>query len=215
MSPIVITNVGQLISHTLIVLIRKEFPNLLLRSTMIDNDPRKSIRYIPRDMGVSKFLISQIVHEDIRYFSYKMRKTFFITSYEGQEEKPRNKAFEQTQVSTPTEIALLFIRRGKFQDLLAGAGLDSWCKTGSCWIGGHRCWTGSRCFRTGSCCCRKMVAGAGLTAAGASLVVRTGGHWCRTGSCYCRTGSCWCRKVVAGSGVVTAGAERWSLVQDW
>ena len=39
-----------------------------------DNDPRKSVGFIARDMEVSEFLIRQIVHEDIRYSSYKMRK---------------------------------------------------------------------------------------------------------------------------------------------
>ena len=78
------------------------------------------------------------------------------------------------------------------QDLVAGAGLDSWYKTGSRWIGG-------RWFRTGICWCRKVVAGSGLVAA-----------------CIC-----WCRKAVAGSGLVaagaelvSAGAERWSLLQE-
>ena len=33
---------------------------------MIDNDLSKSIWFIVRDMGVSEFLISQKVHEDIR-----------------------------------------------------------------------------------------------------------------------------------------------------
>ena len=37
---------------------------------IIDNDPSKSIRYIARDMRVSKFLIRQVVHKDIWYFSH-------------------------------------------------------------------------------------------------------------------------------------------------
>ena len=41
---------------------------------MIDNNPNGSVRSIARDMGVSEFLIRQVVHEDICYFSYKMRK---------------------------------------------------------------------------------------------------------------------------------------------
>ena len=43
-------------------------------NTMIDNDPSKSMRAIARDAGMSQFLIRQTVHEDIRYFSYKIRK---------------------------------------------------------------------------------------------------------------------------------------------
>ena len=45
---------------------------------MIDNDPRKSNRSITRDLGVSEFLIRQVVHEEIRYFSYKLRKSQFL-----------------------------------------------------------------------------------------------------------------------------------------
>ena len=69
------------------------------------------------------------------------------------------------------------------QDLVAGAGLDSWYKTDSRWIGGRWCMTGI-CWR------RKVVVGSGLVAAGGF----------------------WCRKVVACSGLVAAGARRWSLV---
>ena len=108
------------------------------------------------------------------------------------------------------------------QDLVAGAGLDSWYKTGIRWIGGRRC-------RTSFCWCRKLVAGSGWY-----LLVQESGRWFRTGSCLCRTGSCWyllvqeggrwcrtdsywyllvqesdrwCRKTVAGSGLVVAGAQ--------
>ena len=41
---------------------------------MIDNDPIMPIRSITRCMGVSDFHIRRVVHEDIGYFSYKMRK---------------------------------------------------------------------------------------------------------------------------------------------
>ena len=50
---------------------------------MIDNNPSKLISSIVRNMGVSEFLIRQVVHEDIWYFSYKMRKGIFITGYEN------------------------------------------------------------------------------------------------------------------------------------
>ena len=88
------------------------------------------------------------------------------------------------------------------QDLVAGAGLDSWYKTGIRWIG-------VRWFRTGICWCRKVFTGPGLVVAGI----------------------CWYRKLVAGSGLAVAGAElaaagagkctlvsagagKWSLVQE-
>ena len=41
---------------------------------MSDNDPTKLIRSIARDMGMSKFLIRQVVLENIQYFSCKMWK---------------------------------------------------------------------------------------------------------------------------------------------
>ena len=40
---------------------------------------RKSIRSIARDLGAFEFLISQVVYEDIRYFSKKMRKDQFLS----------------------------------------------------------------------------------------------------------------------------------------
>ena len=46
--------------------------------TMIDSDPGNSIRSLARDMGVSEFLIRQLVHEDICYFLHKMRKSHFF-----------------------------------------------------------------------------------------------------------------------------------------
>ena len=79
------------------------------------------------------------------------------------------------------------------QDLVAGAGLDSWYKTGIRWIGGRWCKNG---FRG----CRKMVAGSGLVVAGSGLVVAGAGKWSlvqeggrcfRCGSCWSRTGGCW------------------------
>ena len=103
------------------------------------------------------------------------------------------------------------------QDLVAGADLDSYYKTGSRWIGGR--WS-----RTGICWCRKVVADSGLVAAGVGrwsliqnwyLLVQEGGRWFRTGSCWCKTGSCWCRKVDAGAGLVAASAGKWSPVQEW
>ena len=65
-------------SLTLIVLFRKKTLEFLAEiQAMIDNDPRKSIRSIVRDMRVSKFLIRQVVHDGIRHFSYKTRKNLF------------------------------------------------------------------------------------------------------------------------------------------
>ena len=45
----------------------------------IDNNPSESIRSVAKvDMKVSEFLIRPVVHEDIQYFSYKMRKGQFL-----------------------------------------------------------------------------------------------------------------------------------------
>ena len=41
--------------------------------------PNKSIRSIAKNMGVYEFLIGPVVHEDIHYFSNKMRKGQFLS----------------------------------------------------------------------------------------------------------------------------------------
>ena len=46
---------------------------------MIGNDPSKLISSIARDMGVSEFLIRQMVHEDVLYFSCNVRKDQFLS----------------------------------------------------------------------------------------------------------------------------------------
>ena len=45
---------------------------------IIDEDPSKSIKAISRDLQVSECTIYRIVHEDIRYKSYEMRKGQFM-----------------------------------------------------------------------------------------------------------------------------------------
>ncbi|XP_011068611.1 PREDICTED: uncharacterized protein LOC105154645 isoform X1 [Acromyrmex echinatior] len=47
---------------------------------IIDEDPSKSIRAISRDLQVSECTIRRIVHEDIRYKSYVMRKGQFMSA---------------------------------------------------------------------------------------------------------------------------------------
>ena len=70
---------------------------------MIKNVPSKSLRSKARNMGVSEFLISKVMHENIRYFSCKLRKGHFLISCDKeQEERLRCKDFEQTQTSSPT-----------------------------------------------------------------------------------------------------------------
>ena len=67
---------------------------------MNKNDPSKSIRSIAMNMGVSEFLIRQVVQEDIQYFSYKMRngQFFFTIGHEDQEERSHCKALQQTSI---------------------------------------------------------------------------------------------------------------------
>ena len=46
---------------------------------MINDNYCQSIRSIARDMGVSEFLIQQVVHADIQYFLFKMKKDQFLS----------------------------------------------------------------------------------------------------------------------------------------
>ena len=74
---------------------------------MIDNDPTRSI---DRAIEVSGFLIRQIEHKDIQYFSHKMRKGQFFLGHERQEERPRLNTSQQTQEFPATKHALVFLR---------------------------------------------------------------------------------------------------------
>ncbi len=44
---------------------------------MIDNALSNSIRFVAKDTGMSEFLVKPVEHEDIKYFTFKMRKDFF------------------------------------------------------------------------------------------------------------------------------------------
>ena len=66
-------------------------------------------------MGMSEFIIRQIMHKDIWYFSYKMRKSQFLSQAmkykrKGCTAKLLNK---HKQASPQTEYALIFCRREK------------------------------------------------------------------------------------------------------
>ena len=78
MNPVVILKVRQLRNLTLIVLIKTpKFVNQI--QIMINNNLSKSIRSIARDVGMSEFLIRQVVHKDIWYFSYKISNIQFLS----------------------------------------------------------------------------------------------------------------------------------------
>ena len=69
MSQMVIKKI-QLLGHLILIVLIKKTPKFVDEiQSIINNDPNKSIRPISRDMGKSKFLIRQVVHEDIRYYS--------------------------------------------------------------------------------------------------------------------------------------------------
>ena len=96
MSPRVITKVWQLGNLTLIILIRKNLPNLLVRS--------KS--------WLTLILASQTYQASSawRYSVFLIQNekwTIFIT---GHEDRPHYKAFQQSQASPPTKKALIFLR---------------------------------------------------------------------------------------------------------
>ena len=58
---------------------KKRTPEFLGETqAIIVNDLKKQINSIARDKGASEFLIRQLVHKDIRYLSYKMRKCQFF-----------------------------------------------------------------------------------------------------------------------------------------
>ena len=80
MNPMVIMKVRLFVIFTLIILMRKEYLNLFGEiKVIIDNNPSKSIRSLACDIGASEFHIRQLVHEDIRYFSYKIKKGQFLS----------------------------------------------------------------------------------------------------------------------------------------
>ena len=79
-----------------------------------DNDPRKSIKFIARDM--SNFWVSYQVGRAERHLVFLIQDEkgpIFITDHEGQEEKLCCKVFKQIQVSQ-TKHDLVFLRWGKF-----------------------------------------------------------------------------------------------------
>ena len=79
---------------------------------MSDNDP---IRFTARNLEETEFLIRLVVHEDILYFSYKIRQDqFFITGHVGYKEKLCCQTFLAEASSSTTKYALLFVRWEKF-----------------------------------------------------------------------------------------------------
>ena len=78
--------------------------------TMIDNYFCKSVRSIAKDIGISEFLIRQVVHEDIQYFLYKMRKGQFLSQAMKNKRKSHAQKLLYTQGSSPVEHAFVFIR---------------------------------------------------------------------------------------------------------
>ena len=83
----------------------------MISGPLTANDSSKSFRFIASDIGVSELLIEQVLHENIRYFAYKMRKgQFLISGHEGQEERLRCRTLEQNKTFPSTEHALNILR---------------------------------------------------------------------------------------------------------
>ena len=51
----------------------------ITKASILNKTNQQHINPIVRDMGVSEVLIRQVVHEDIWYFSYKIRKDQFLS----------------------------------------------------------------------------------------------------------------------------------------
>ena len=77
---------------------------------MIDNDHRKSIRSIANEMGLSAFLIRQVVHEDIWYFSNKMRKGQLLSQSKKDKRKDYIVNFLTNSSNPPAEYTLFFLK---------------------------------------------------------------------------------------------------------
>ena len=116
--------------------------NILIRTThfwwetqvIMDNNPSNSIRSIARNMGMSEFLIWQVVYEGIHYFSYKIRNGKFLLQAMKDRKKNKNAdLFEQTQTS-PAFFSFSFLREKFFQVLdgelteqLLACSVPTWC----------------------------------------------------------------------------------------
>ena len=73
-----------------IVKIRKELRNLLLKfRPWLTPIPVNQSRSIAKDISVSVFLFRLVVHEDIRYFSFKNRKGYFLSQTMKEKMKDR------------------------------------------------------------------------------------------------------------------------------
>ena len=75
----------------------------------------KSVSFKARDMGVSEFLLKQVVHENIRYLSYKIIKGKSLSEAIKNKKKDQVAKFlTQLKAFPPTEHALVFLRWKNF-----------------------------------------------------------------------------------------------------
>jgi len=63
---------------------------------VVDESPSKSMRAIARDLNVSEGLIRRVVHENLRYKSYVMRRGQFMSAQTESETYSRKTSLEQT-----------------------------------------------------------------------------------------------------------------------
>ena len=68
---------------------------------MIDDNPSKSIRSIARNIGVFQFLIGKLVQQDIRYFSYNIRRgNFYYWSWRTREKTALQSLLRNSSILT-------------------------------------------------------------------------------------------------------------------
>ena len=84
----------------------------------IDSYPCKSIRSIASDIGVSEFLIRQVVYKDILYFSYKMRKGNFLL--QATRDKRKVRAAEFKKLKHPIIIKHIIYKKVKLATIVEG-----------------------------------------------------------------------------------------------
>ena len=78
------------------------------------NISSKSIASIVRDMGVSDFLIWQVVREDIQYFLNKMWKDQFLSQTTKDKREDGTAKLLKTSSIPPTNMLCFFLKWEKF-----------------------------------------------------------------------------------------------------
>jgi len=72
---------------------------------IVDESPSKSMRAIARDLNVSEGLIRRVVHENLRYKSYVMRRGQFMSAQTESETYSRKTSLEALWLHHPKLMA--------------------------------------------------------------------------------------------------------------